>query len=343
MKRNKIVLALICGLFCVAGFFTSCSDKVMGYSVVLWDMPDQNIESGDVLPVYIKSNISHVYVAANPDGVKVELPLWQLTEPKSKGKVKKDVAKYGEEAKTYAHVKLDGLPCRAEPVNTAKQVYRLRKNEIIKILYKGEGQVPMAGKNPLPGDWYKILTSDGTQGWCFSYNLNLFQTDENGQPIGGAVIDTEQEVDEKFESILINTWYPEIFGSMIQYNNIDLNQMNASYKFVINEENNKVILNTKDIHESWDYTGYTQVDDNEYKLNDVPIRIIYRRSNYIVVRYTGPSGKPEDLDFILIDADINSIVEAERTRRSEEFSKIIAHGPEFKSSNYGTLSLNEDG
>ena len=34
---------------------------------------------------------------------------------------------YADNAATYASVKLDGLPCRAEPVNTAKQVYRLRK------------------------------------------------------------------------------------------------------------------------------------------------------------------------------------------------------------------------
>lgn len=342
MKRNKsILVGCIIALF--AAVFTGCSDRIMGYSVVLWDMPEQGIQSGDVIPVYIKSNISHVYVAANPTGIKVEIPLWQLTDPVSKGKVKKVYAKYKDEAHKYASVKLDGLPCRAEPVNTAKQVYRLRKNEIIKILYKGEGQLPMAGKEPLPGEWYKILTSDGTQGWCFSYNLNLFETDANGQPVGGAVIETEQEDDEQFNTILINTWYPESFGTMIQYNNIDLKSMNASYKFAINSENEKVILNTKEIHESWDYNGYTKVDDYEYTLNDIPIKIIYRRSNYIVVRYTGPSGKPEDLDFILIDADINSIVDAERSRRAEEFNKLFTHGPEFKSSNYGTLSIRGDG
>ena len=69
---------------------------------------------------------------------------------------------YADNAATYASVKLDGLPCRAEPVNTAKQVYRLRKGEVIKILYKGEGQKPMAGKTALEGDWYRILTDDGT-------------------------------------------------------------------------------------------------------------------------------------------------------------------------------------
>ena len=40
----------------------------MGYSVVLWTIPEQQIKSGDIVPVYIKSNISHVYVIGTQGG-----------------------------------------------------------------------------------------------------------------------------------------------------------------------------------------------------------------------------------------------------------------------------------
>ena len=50
---------------------------------------------------------------------------------------------------------------RAEPVNTSKQVYRLRQDEIVKILFKGQGQAPMSGKKALEGDWLRVLTKDG--------------------------------------------------------------------------------------------------------------------------------------------------------------------------------------
>ena len=146
-------------LFILSSFFLIfCKDKVIGYSVVLWNNPEQEIKSGDVLPVYIKSNISHVYIAGknlnlNENEQKIEIPLWQLTEPVKKNKLSSVKEKYQENARTYANVKTDGLPCRAEPVNTAKQVYRLRKGEIIKILYKGNGQSPMTGGKPLPGEW----------------------------------------------------------------------------------------------------------------------------------------------------------------------------------------------
>ena len=88
-------------------FLSSCSDKIMGYSVVLWTLPEQQIKSGDIVPVYIKSNISHVYVIGSESGEKLEVALWQLTEPVKKGKVKNVAARYADNAATYASVKLD--------------------------------------------------------------------------------------------------------------------------------------------------------------------------------------------------------------------------------------------
>ncbi len=330
-------------VFLFSLLLTSCSDKVMGYSVVLWTIPEQQIKSGDIVPVYIKSNISHVYVIGTESGEKIEVALWQLTDPVKKGKVKNVAAKYADNAATYASVKLDGLPCRAEPVNTAKQVYRLRKGEVIKILYKGNGQAPMAGKTALEGDWYRILTDDGTMGWCFSYNLNLYETDAAGQRIGGAEIVVEEEADDRWKVITSNTWYPDYFRTMIDGGNIDLSLIHPLYKFTIDEEGKKVSLNTSEIHESWDYDGFTKTDENEYSLNGISMKIIYRRSNYIVLRYTDSSGKPQDLNFVTLSESVADIVNAEKTRRTQAYMQIWSHGPIFSSSSYGKISFNEDG
>ena len=324
-------------------FLTSCSDKIMGYSVVLWTIPEQQIKSGDIVPVYIKSNISHVYVIGTESGEKAELALWQLTEPVKKSKIKAVAAKYADNAATYASVKLDGLPCRAEPVNTAKQVYRLRKGEVIKILYKGNGQAPMAGQTALEGDWYRILTDDGTLGWCFSYNLNLYETDALGQRVGGAEIVEEEEDDGHWSVIASNVWYPDYFRTMIDGGNSDLGLIHPLYKFTIDEEGKKVSLNTASIHESWDYDGFTMTDENEYTLNGISLKIIYRRANYIVLRYTDSSGKPQDLNFVTLSENITDIVNAEKTRRTQAYMQIYTHGPIYSSSSYGKLEFKEDG
>lgn len=337
MKRLFYSLIIIFSLFLI-----SCSDKIMGYSVLLWNIPEQEMQAGQVLPVYIKSNISHVYVVSNAAGEKFEIPLWQLTEPVKKSKVKALVEKYSENAHTYASVKLDGLPCRAEPVNTAKQVYRLRKGEIIKILYKGNGAKPMAGKNALEGDWYRILTDDGTLGWCFSYNLNLYETDASGARIGGQEIVEEEEEDKAYVQICQNVWYPEYFRSMIDSKDIDISKLHPSYKFAIDTENNKVTLNTLSIHENWNYEGYTKTDDREYTLKNIPIKIIYKNSAFIVLRYTDTSGKPQDLNFVTVAEDISEIIAKEKERRNQEYMQIWSHGPVYTSSSYGKLTFNED-
>lgn len=334
-------------LFILSSFFLiSCKDKVIGYSVVLWNNPEQEIKSGDVLPVYIKSNISHVYIAGKnlnlkENEQKIEIPLWQLTEPVKKSKLSAIKEKYQENARTYANVKTDGLPCRAEPVNTAKQVYRLRKGEIIKILYKGNGQSPMTGGKPLPGEWYKILTDNGTTGWCFSYNLDLFETDDNGNRIGGNDFVDEVQEDEIYKLIVSNVWYPEEFRSLIDLEDIDLSKIHPSYRFTIDEENKKVSLNTQKIHESWIYDGYSKIDDREYELKNISIKIIYRKADYIVVRYTDETGKPQDLNFVTIKEDLNEIISKEKQRRSEELMNLWYKGP-YSSQSYGKLSFTED-
>ena len=327
----------------VALLLVSCSEKIMGYSVVLWNIPERQISAGDVIPVYIKSNISHVYVAGLSDDDRFEVPLWQLTEPLKKSKAEKEALKYQEYAHTYASAKIDGLPIRNATVNTSKQVYRLRKGEVIKVLFKGEGQAVMAGQNALEGDWLRVLTDDGTIGWCFSYNLALFETDASGERVGGEEIVAEEETDAAIETVISTTWYPDYFRSLIDSGNIDISKLNASYKFTIDIENKKVNLNTYEIHKSWDYEGYSKVEDKAYSLKNIPIVIYYKSAGFIVLRYTGESGKPEDLNFVTILADINELVQNERARRSEAYSKVYAHGPRFSSGTWGKLELNQDG
>jgi len=339
MRKSLFVAAISC---CAALFFTSCKDKVMGYSVALWNIPDQQVAAGEIVPVYIKSNISHVYVAGFSNDTKFEVPLWQMTEPEKKNGAVKTSQKYQDYAHTYASAKIDGLPIRAQTVNTTKQVYRLRKGEVLKVLYKGSGQAVMAGKKPLEGDWLRVLTDDGTQGWCFSYNLALFETDASGNRIGGEEIVEEEKVDQFMEVVTRTVWYPDYFRSLIDSNNIDISRLNASFRFTIDEENKKVNLNLSNIHESWDYDGWTKKDEKEYALNGIPIVVYYKNAGFIVVRYTGESGKPQDLNFVSVNGNLADIITAERDRRKEAYNRVFKHGASYKSSSWGQFTLTED-
>lgn len=327
------------------GCFISCGNRVKGYGVLLWNLPEHQMQDGDLVSVYIRSNISQVYVIGTSQG-KIEIPLWQITDPEMKFKAKKTAKKFEEYKHTYASVALDGLPMRAEPVNTAKQVYRLKKAETIKILYKGKGQAVYAGKKPLEGEWLRVLTSDGTVGWCFSYNLRPFETDVNGNRINGEVVAEENHIDAELTEMLKKTWYPDSYKNMIDSGRIDPARINLNYNLHLNEETNRLSFVMPEVKKEWDYTGASEdttiVNARSYKLNDIPIIVTIKNPVYIVVRYTGESGKPEDFNLVTIDADINQLVQDEMQRRESEYEQIYMFGPNFRSSSYGQLTLEEN-
>ena len=225
---KKRILFSIFSVFCF--LFFSCGES--GYSLVLWNNPEAGISEGDIVKVFVKSNISHTYIIAIPSSKnKIEIPLWQISEPKKKSDIIKLSEFYSEYEHTYASVKLDGLPVRSEPVNTAKQVYRLRKNEIIRVLYEGEGQIPTNGKGNLPGKWLKVLMEGGTSGWCFSYNLELFERQGNNLLVSGTKQEEVFEEDEVLSAILLENWVPEYFGDMIKTGRYNLSLFSPDYGF----------------------------------------------------------------------------------------------------------------
>lgn len=336
-RMRKSVFFLFITAVCL--WFVSCT-KIMGYGVVLWNLPEYNIQDGDIVPVYIKSNISHVYVIGAGD-TKIELPLWQITEPISKRKAEREAEKYADFRHTYAKVALDGLPVRAEPINTAKQVYRLRKNETVRILYKGNGQTVMSGKTALEGDWLRVLTFDGNQGWCFSYNLRQFKTGSDGLALDKDVREPE-DTSADLSDLLSKKWYPESYRQMIDSDRIDPAKLIPSYNLSFDEETQKLSFTMPGLKGEWNYTGAENAESGEYKLNSIPIVIAVRGDDYIIVKYTGSSGKPENFGLVSIQEDIGELVTNEIARRSRIFEQIYMAGPVFKSASYGTLTFNQD-
>ena len=287
--------------------FSSCSG-IIGYGVLLWNVGEKEIPDGTVVPVYLKSNISKVYVIGVPETKeKIEVPLWKLSVPESKSKALKRAQKYSEYKGKYAFCVLDGLPIRAEQVNTSKQVYRLRKNEVIRTLYKGKGVSPTNGGVPLPGEWLHVITDNGTEGWCFSYNLRLFEMNLDGTyGIGSEVVVPGYGFDSGYSS-----------GTT----KISLPNLNVSFP----------------------YSEFEKSDNGDYKAKNAPVEIVPRNSKFIIVKYTDEGGKPKSYNFVSLDGNvkIDEIVSAEKNKRQGLYKSIQSLGPDFKSGNYGTLSFND--
>lgn len=358
MRLRKIsFLALI-----VTALSLSACSKSLGYSVLLWSNPEHELADGTILKVHIKSNISQVYVVSVPGAKEnFELPVWQLTEPGSKSKAVKQQKRFSEFAGTYASVKLDGLPVRADAMNTSKQVYRLREGEIIRCLYKGAGAAVTNGKGSMEGEWLRVLTEAGTYGWCFSHNLALFQADSfdvsSAKKIPAAKMDEPKSVpnDDKMSvrALAAKKWYPESFQSMIKTGRIDTSRMNSSYGFSFGissaQENSEsdlagtAVLRTESSSASWSYTDIRKTSEKEYEFTGSSLKITVRGadSDTIILQYM-EKGRARQETLVALTENIDSILENELTRRQNELKRIAEAGPVFKSPNYGTIKFNNE-
>ena len=342
------------------GVFSSCG-KNLGYSVLLWSNSEHEIADGTLLKVHIKSNISQVYVVSIPGSKeKFEIPLWQATEPESKSKALKQQKRFSEFEHTYATVKLDGLPIRADAVNTSKQVYRLREGEIIRCLYRGAGAAVTNGKGNMEGEWLRVLTETGTYGWCFSHNLAIFKAE--GFDVASANEKSSIKMDDLkgtvngdtaiIRSLIEKRWYPESFASMIKVGRIDVNRMNPSFGFTfgINIEENAdsvfagtAVLNTENAGGTWTYTDITKKAEKEYEFKGTNLKMSIRGagSDTMILQYS-EKGRPKIETLVALTEDIEKVIENELFRRQTELKRIASAGPVFKSSNYGTIKFNNE-
>ena len=352
MKKNFTRIFFVFFISIFAFFASSCSG-IEGYSVLLWSIPEHNLADGDIVPVYFKSNISKVYVIGVPNAdTKIEIPLWQITEPTSKKKAKAHSEELTEYKYQYAKVKIDGLAIRAEPVNIADQVYRLRLDETIKILYKGEGQPVMRGATALEGDWMKVLTEDGTEGWCFTYNLNLYDEREG---VHTEVVDTDGEKDTIVQAMAQEKWYPSDYRDMIDSGYINLGRMNTNYTFDPGLISGVITIKNEEVTQTFPYTGITRKSGISYSFNDTPLVVNIHADNFITVECLDEIGRRVAYDFASFDdlvvpnGDsskkidyISNVINNELSRRTTEYNKILSLSEDYISSSYGSLNLTHD-
>lgn len=325
----------------------SCANGVRGYSILLWNENEYNLDDGQILPVYLKSNISKVYVVGVPGTKqKVEIPLFKMTEPVSKSKAKKQLKTYKEYQHYYARVKTDGLPIRADKTNQAKQIYRLKKGEVLCVLYSEEGEEVQTGGQALEGEWLRVLTADGNEGWCFSYNLHLYEMFADGTYGEGAeeiIAEEQQSTDATLEDILAQRWYPEYYQSMIDSREIDLDYMQPEFGLDTGYDTGTVAFHMNGADAEYPYNGVTKISRNVYRFNDTNIQFTIRASDTISVQYIDEYGMPATYSMVtFFDSDVNDVISRERQRRAGLLAGLRSSGPTFASSTYGTLTIRND-
>jgi hypothetical protein len=339
---------LLVAFFC--GTLLSC-ERTLGWGMLLWSTEDPDIPSGTVLPVYIRSNIDQVWVAGIPAAYrtagrggpdKFEIPLPQLEFAGGKSAALKRAEKFAEYALLYAETLQDGLPIREEPDNSTRRVYRLRGGEIIKVLSKTEGSPAISTTGePLPGEWYRVLTKDGTTGYCFSYRLRLFE--HLGGPINADRSGAEETEDPDLEFALSQNWYPESYGIMAASGRIDVEEMDKKWRFFPGQDSGLARIYTAGLDRTFPYSGFTRDGSRSWHFEGSSLQMTLRGESLLAVQYADDGGAMRTLLFVTLPSEPDVLIVQETERRNALYQNFVTQGPHFTSNNYGTLSFTVNG
>ncbi|MDR2534591.1 MAG: SH3 domain-containing protein [Treponema sp.] len=334
-------------------FLGSCTNKLLGWGILLWAAEDPAVPSGTVLPVYIRSNINQHWVAGIPEEYqlqpngseplidKFEIPLAKLELVGSKKAAQKRAETFADLALTYGETLQDGLPIRAEPDNSARRTYRLRMGEVVKILEEAQGAPPIsASGEALAGVWYKVLTENGSAGYCFSYRLRLFE--HKGGTLAIAPIEEEQD-DPELDQVLTKTWSPESYGIMVNTNKLDLEELSQHWRFSPGQDTGIAHIYVPAINLTFGYTSIVSEGNRTWRFEGAPLQMRLRSDATLEVQFTENGGALRTLLFVALSSDVEDLIIQETARQEALFKKVYDLGPMFNSNSYGSLLFTPDG
>jgi len=283
-RHNRIipVFAAVLAAALSSATLASCSPH-LGWGLVLWSSPKGPLPAGSIVPVYIKSNIEKLYVVGVPKtSMKIELPLWQIELFSSRWKAADRRKQIGQYMSLYMVAARDGLPIRESPNNDSSRVYRLREGQSVKILAKVDGAAVTTGGQDLPGDWYQVITDDGTSGYVFSYAMRIFDETKEGPP---SIAEATDAASAQVDMIFSRAWRPEYFQKMIDDQRVNLDLFTLRYGLFADSVGHQIRIELPTVSKVFNYSSISQ-DGTTFSFEGTPLKIRIDTPNRIVATWT---------------------------------------------------------
>jgi hypothetical protein len=308
--------------------------KTEGWGVMLWSQDEGTFSTGSVVPVVGISQLKETFDIRTDKKSPIEtVPQWRLTLFKRKTQAEDYVLEFSDFSELFAIVRLNGLPVREQRDADAKRVYKLKENEVVKIISR-DGEKSTAGE--YSGYWYQVLTDGGVTGYTFDRYLELY----TAQELAG--LDFTEEKDEFLEIFLNSVFRPKHYRTMLISRRINLDRFLPEYGIFHDTESTNLSIVNEEHSTVLDYASVQKVNETSYAFEGSSLIMIIKSTHEVNVQYAD-EGVQYSEDYVRIDADINGLIISEEQRREEIFNDFFLRGDLLSSTAYGTITLIEGG
>ncbi len=321
-RQRRAVILLV-------ALISSCSFGGEGYGVVLWSDDSEPLRNGTVARVEDRSQINGTVTLRIPDSRDtVALDEWRVRVFEEESAAAAYAERMASVEADFAFAGRNALPVRQSSDRTSRIVYRLRDNEQMRILTRGDEPSDEAG---FVDYWYEVLTEEGVAGWVFGYFLRI-----------PSDIPPEADEDPKLATILSTLWRPSYFPEMIQTGRYDLNRFRPEYGLFPVPEENRFDLRLIGTSATFTYEEIANAALDVYVARGTSLQITYRNEDTISIQYS-VNGEGNNIAMERVEADVPELIQQEIERRNALRDQLVERGPVLRSTTYGTITLGPDG
>lgn len=324
LQSNRAIFVAMVMLALLGG----CSQTPIAFGVVIWsDLVE--IRTGSTQPIYAESDLRDSYILNSKGEEPLELSRWRVATFDSIEEAGEYARIYSPYADRFMLVTRDGALLRSGPVTSADRVYKLRQDQELKLLEKMQ---PAEEINDTFGNWYRVLTSDGIEGYCFGSSL------VEKSPEGDGALGLVRNIPEVLDSFLSNPFYPGEYAEMIRESRIDLRRFSRNFGVFPDHDMGIVRISTPDYGIDFVYNTINEEGEARFRFGTSGLTVVVISPEEVSMEYEW-EGKSYRERYILLE-EIEEVVDGEIARRRELLASL-ARMNGGTSSAYGTIRFME--
>jgi len=310
----------------------SCAKKNIGYGTILWSDNEGLFSTGEIVSIISQSELADVYLIKNDNSTEpVQIERWRVSffdELSQAEDYSAEIIKY----KTiFARNLKDGLLIRKKPDINSDRVYKMRKNQILKVYGKTD---TIATIGQYEGYWYKVITEEGTKGYCFDHYLDIYDSSISPEK---KINPAEVLMTKAFTKV----YRPSGFVDMINKKAVNLKLFDPKIGLFPDPENKKLNLRTSSYSITFTWDKLSLVDNRSFSLGDNGVVVHVLPDSKLQLDYYYQDQK-KFMIFSVIE-DMDDIILKETERREALYTSLMEAGNNLSSNAYGNIKFDING